>query len=72
MFQNGRLGNGESVRAAADTIALMQQTLLIQIFRRTNTNSGAASAAAQTAANGREADCPTCQAFSNSCCQVSF
>lgn len=68
----------------------MQQTLLIQIFRResiqntTTANSAAAAVngtAAAAAGNGTssgssveadiEAECPTCQAFSDSCCQVS-
>ena len=45
-----------------ETIALMQQTLLIQIFRREQGELG-----------GRllqgEGECPPCHAFSTQCCQ---
>ena len=68
----------------------MQQTLLIQIFRRESIQNTTTANSAQAAVNGGasagavngtssggggeaevESECPTCQAFSDSCCQVS-
>jgi hypothetical protein len=64
-----------AVLNAAEQLAFMQQTLLLQIFRQSpNTNGGRESAASSssstTTSSSALTSCPTCAAFGEKCCQT--
>jgi len=59
-----------AVLNAAEQMAFMQQTLLLQIFRTTTTTTDGRASSSSSSSSSSTSACPTCAAFGEQCCQT--